>query len=67
MKKACETAGIEFNDREAHSAEYDTRKTAELFCDMVNRWKKLGGWPLVPDIDDFETQQEFMDRQENGA
>ncbi|HET8903564.1 MAG TPA: ribonuclease T [Saccharospirillum sp.] len=66
LKKACEAAGIEFNDREAHSAEYDTRKTAELFCDMVNRWKQLGGWPLVPDIEDFETQQEFMDRQEQG-
>ncbi|MDU6454671.1 MAG: ribonuclease T, partial [Enterobacter hormaechei] len=19
---------------------------AELFCEIVNRWKRLGGWPL---------------------
>lgn len=57
LKKACATAGIEFDDREAHSAEYDTRKTAELFCDMVNRWKRLGGWPLTTD-ESFTTQAE---------
>ncbi|MHA7880366.1 MAG: ribonuclease T [Saccharospirillum sp.] len=47
LKKACESAGIEFSDREAHSALYDTDVTARLFCDMVNRWKSLGGWPLT--------------------
>ncbi len=31
----------------AHSALYDTERTAELFCWMVNRWKDLGGWPLA--------------------
>ncbi|NMS18751.1 ribonuclease T, partial [Vibrio parahaemolyticus] len=30
-----------------HSALYDTQKTAELFCGIVNKWKALGGWPLV--------------------
>uniref|UniRef100_UPI0016720010 ribonuclease T n=1 Tax=Saccharospirillum salsuginis TaxID=418750 RepID=UPI0016720010 len=58
LKKACQMAGIEFSDREAHSAEYDTRKTAELFCDMVNRWKQLGGWPVVED-ESFIEQQEM--------
>ncbi|WP_222709916.1 ribonuclease T [Reinekea thalattae] len=47
LKKACETAQIEFSDREAHNAEYDTRKTADLFCNIINRWKELGGWPLA--------------------
>ena len=46
LKKACDTAEIEFSTKEAHNAEYDTRKTAELFCRMINRWKTLGGWPL---------------------
>lgn len=46
LKKACEAAEIEFSDKEAHNAEYDTRKTADLFCKMVNKWKRLGGWPL---------------------
>jgi len=47
LAKACQTAGIEFNNKEAHSALYDTERTAELFCHIVNNWKKLGGWPLA--------------------
>ena len=46
LAKACYAANIEFNNDDAHSACYDTRKTAELFCYIVNRWKSLGGWPL---------------------
>lgn len=48
LAKACELASIDFDHKEAHSALYDTQKTAHLFCDIVNRWKKLGGWPLSP-------------------
>lgn len=44
LSKACEAAGIEFSNRDAHSASYDANKTAELFCGIVNRWKELGGW-----------------------
>ena len=44
LAKACEAADIEFDVREAHSARYDTEKTAELFCGIVNRWKEMGGW-----------------------
>ena len=32
-------AGIPWDPGEAHSAIYDTRKTAELFCHIVNRWQ----------------------------
>mgnify|MGYP003626118483 FL=1 len=46
LARACEVAGIEFSNTEAHSAKYDANKTAELFCQIVNKWKKLGGWPL---------------------
>ncbi|MET1257247.1 ribonuclease T [Aliikangiella maris] len=46
LAKACEAAKIDFDSQQAHSALYDTEKTAELFCFIVNRWKKLGGWPL---------------------
>lgn len=52
--KACQAAGIEFDQKEAHSALYDTCKTAELFCYMVNKWKTLGGWPIT---DPSTTQQ----------
>lgn len=45
LAKACEMAGIPFDQREAHSALYDARRTAELFCTIVNRFRLLGGWP----------------------
>lgn len=44
LAKACEASGIDFNQKEAHSARYDTEKTAELFCNIVNLWKEIGGW-----------------------
>ncbi|WP_426417030.1 ribonuclease T [Aestuariirhabdus sp. LZHN29] len=44
LAKSCQAAEIEFDNREAHSALYDTEKTAELFCAIVNRWQELGGW-----------------------
>lgn len=48
LAKACEAAGIPFNQRDAHSALYDATRTAELFCSMVNRFRGLGGWPPPP-------------------
>jgi ribonuclease T len=47
-------ADIDFDNKEAHSAAYDTWKTAELFCYIVNRWKELGGWPLKEHNDNVE-------------
>lgn len=47
LARACATAGIAFDTSQAHSALYDTQRTAELFCELVNRWKRLGGWPLT--------------------
>ena len=44
LAKACERAKIPFNNDEAHSAAYDSEKTAVLFCKIVNHWQKLGGW-----------------------
>ena len=51
LAKACEIAGIPFDQREAHSALYDAQRTAELFCTIVNNWRQLGGWPPVPPCD----------------
>ena len=44
LARACAEAGIEFDNSEAHSAAYDAQRTAELFCDIVNRWRDSGGW-----------------------
>lgn len=47
LAKSCKIAGIEFSNREAHNAAYDAEKTAELFCLIVNKWQRLGGWPVI--------------------
>lgn len=47
--KACEAAQIPFDSKQAHSAIYDTERTAELFCWIVNQWKDRGGWPPIID------------------
>lgn len=36
LAKAMRVANIEWNDASAHSALYDTQKTAELFCQIFN-------------------------------
>lgn len=47
LARTCRAAGIPFDNQEAHSARYDTERTAELFCAIVNRFKDLGGWDLA--------------------
>jgi len=49
LARALQAAGIPWNEREAHSAIYDAERTAELFCQIVNRWKDLGGWKMEED------------------
>jgi ribonuclease T len=41
LAKIAQAAGIEWDNNQAHSALYDTEKTAELFCLMINRWHQL--------------------------
>ena len=41
LAKSCLQAGLEFDGKEAHSALYDTQKTAELFCFMLNKLDPL--------------------------
>ena len=38
LAKSMKAADIEWDNSKAHSAEYDTIKTAELFCKIVNQW-----------------------------
>ena len=41
LSKSVQAAGHLFDTREAHSAIYDAERTAELFCTIVNRWRRL--------------------------
>lgn len=39
LAKACAAAGLGFDNRQAHTADYDAEKTADLFCKIVNQWR----------------------------
>ncbi|MDH5302275.1 MAG: ribonuclease T [Gammaproteobacteria bacterium] len=41
LARAAKEAGISWNESDAHSADYDAEKTADLFCEIVNRWRQL--------------------------
>ncbi len=38
LSRAVQAAGLEWDERDAHSAIYDAEQTAELFCRIVNLW-----------------------------
>ena len=39
LARSVKAAGFEWNADEAHSAVYDTEKTADLFCNIINKWQ----------------------------
>ncbi len=41
LARAVQAAGFEWDEESAHSAIYDARRTADLFCAIVNRWDEL--------------------------
>lgn len=38
LARAVEAAGFTWDNEQAHSAIYDTERTADLFCTIINRW-----------------------------
>ena len=44
LSRAVEASGRRWDSREAHAAIYDAERTAELFCDVVNRWTQMDGF-----------------------
>ncbi len=63
LAKACRAAGIEFDNSQAHSALYDTERTAELYCYIVNKWQALGGWPLPEEPIEEEANEQQSDNE----
>ena len=52
LARACAAAGIPFDSREAHSALYDAKRTADLYCAIVNQWWDKIGPPPVDESSD---------------
>ncbi|MDH5387033.1 MAG: ribonuclease T [Gammaproteobacteria bacterium] len=43
LSRAAQAAGLPWDTEQAHSALYDAKQTAELFCAIVNRWNDTSG------------------------
>jgi ribonuclease T len=45
LARASEAAGFTWDNEAAHSAAYDAEMTAEIFCQVANRWLESAGVP----------------------
>ena len=45
LARAIHAAGLDWDQREAHSAVYDAERTAQLFCIIANAWPRCGPSP----------------------
>jgi ribonuclease T len=43
LSRAVQAAGLAWDGNHAHSAVYDTERTTQLFCAIVNRWREAFG------------------------
>jgi len=41
LARACIAAGLGWDETQAHSASYDAEMTADLYCDVVNRYRDI--------------------------
>jgi ribonuclease T len=41
LSRALQAAGLPWDADQAHSAVYDTERTAQLFCAVLNRWRQF--------------------------
>ena len=39
LARSVKAAGFSWDASEAHSAVYDTEKTADLYCNIINMWE----------------------------
>ena len=45
LARAVKAAGFDWDSEKAHSAVYDTERTADLFCAVINRWHEFNPQP----------------------
>jgi ribonuclease T len=54
LARAVQAAGMEWNSDEAHSAVYDTERTAQLFCTIANAWGRHASQAKPAIVDEEE-------------
>jgi len=55
LARAVAASGTVWDPSLAHSAVYDTERTAELFCQIVNRWKHLSDFAGSDEVPEYES------------
>lgn len=58
LARAVQAAGMEWDESSAHSAAYDAEITADIFCDVVNRFKPVFDSLPLHDVDCKKVAQE---------
>ena len=51
LARAVRAAGFDWDAVEAHSAIYDASRTADLFCEIVNRWDRIDSCRSIQDLE----------------
>jgi ribonuclease T len=59
LARAVAAAGLDWDQREAHSAIYDAEKTADLFCTIVNLWDAHAPSPVGAGHDEDSSDPEL--------
>lgn len=54
LARAVRAAGLEWDETQAHSAAYDAEVTADVFCDIVNRFRPIYEAGALPEEDEKE-------------
>lgn len=60
LARAARAAGMAWDESQAHSAAYDAEMTADIFCDVVNRFKPVFE-AAEPPADDWEAVKRETD------
>jgi len=58
LARAVQAAGMEWDETSAHSAAYDAEITADIFCDIVNRFKPVFDSMPLRDVENRKLAQE---------
>lgn len=58
LARAVSAAGLTWDESRAHSAAYDAEITADIFCDIVNRFQPIFNSIRVPEVPNTEDRLE---------
>jgi ribonuclease T len=58
LARAVHAAGLTWDESSAHSAAYDAEITADIFCDIVNRFQPVFNSIRAPEAPDTEEEMD---------